>query len=57
MLVVSGRYQNYQNGAVSNQLTDIERGENVFSVGGDSSKSVSIHCYLHTLQSNSLFST
>jgi hypothetical protein len=26
MLFVSGRYQNYQNGAVSNQLTDVGKG-------------------------------
>jgi hypothetical protein len=26
MLLVSGSYQNYQNGAVSNQLTDFGRG-------------------------------
>jgi hypothetical protein len=34
MRLVSGSYQNYQNGAVSNQLTDIGRGEGVFW-GGD----------------------
>ncbi len=36
-------YKFYQNGAVSNQLTDIGRG--VFRVGGDS-ESVSVMCIL-----------
>jgi hypothetical protein len=36
---VTGSYQNYQNGAVSNQLTDGERG--IECVGGDS-KSVDV---------------
>ncbi len=36
MLVVSESYQNYQNGAVRNQLTDTERGGGVVCVGVDS---------------------
>ncbi len=35
MLVVSGSYKNYQNGAVSNQLTDVGRGgESVLGARG-----------------------
>jgi hypothetical protein len=32
MIVVPGSYQNYQNGAVSNQLTDVRRLESVLWV-------------------------
>jgi hypothetical protein len=32
MLVVSESYQNYQNGTVSNQLTDVGRGGSVLGV-------------------------
>jgi hypothetical protein len=34
MRVVSGSYQNYQNGAVNNQLTGIRRGEGASVLGG-----------------------
>jgi hypothetical protein len=33
---MSGSYQNYQNGAVSNQLTDVGRGGGLVGVEGDS---------------------
>jgi hypothetical protein len=35
MQIVSGRYQNYQNGAVNNQLKDVGR-ERESKLGGDS---------------------
>jgi hypothetical protein len=45
MLVVSGGYQDYQNGAVSNQLTG---GRSVLGV------TEGVHCTLYTPQSNNV---
>ncbi len=50
MLIVSGSYQNYQNGAVSNQLTDGWKGGGERVKGDSESACVAelIHCTLYT---------
>jgi hypothetical protein len=45
LLIVSGSYQNYQNGAVSNQLTDGGRGESVLGFDSESVETKSALLY------------
>jgi hypothetical protein len=57
MLIVSVSFQNYHNGAVSNQLTDVGRGGGIECVEGDIESVDALKVILYIPQSNNVSTT